>query len=148
MDKKGYSVKWYAIVPAMFAVVAVAVPWLMARAPGIGLALQRGFALVCHQQPERSFVFFGGTVVVCARCLGTYFGAAVGLLWRVSRRVGWRCLLAAVIVSLLDGLAEAAGLHGNWMLARFALGWALGAAAAMLVAAHADVDAGAQATGA
>ena len=57
----------------------VATPWLLAHSPVIGFALQRGFALVCHQQAERSFVLFGGSVAVCARCLGIYLGAAVGI---------------------------------------------------------------------
>ncbi len=127
--------KSYAIVPATFALVAVAVPWLMARAPEIGFALQRGFALVCHQQPERSFFLFGGSVAVCARCLGIYLGSALGLLLPVSQKLAWRCLLAAGSFNLIDWLAELFGLHGNWTLTRFALGFAVGITAAMLVAA-------------
>ncbi len=88
---------------------------------------------MCHQQPERSFVLFGGTVAVCARCLGIYLGAAVGLLVRVSRRVAWGWLVAAVAGTLVDWFGELAGMHGNWMFVRFALGVALGTAGAMLV---------------
>ena len=138
MDKKGYSVKWCAIVPATLAVVAVAVPVLMARAPEIGFALQRAFSLVCHQQPERSLVLFGGTVAVCARCLGIYLGAAAGLLLRLPRQLAWRLFLAAASVNALDWLAELSSLHGNWMFARLALGIALGATAAMLVVASTE----------
>ena len=138
MDRKGYSVRWYAIVPATLAFVAVAVPVLMARVPEIGFALQRGFALVCHQRPERSFILFGGSVAVCARCLGIYIGATVGLLVRVPRRVAWRWLLVATTMNLVDWLAESGGIHGNWMFARFAMGVALGATAAMLVIASID----------
>ena len=132
--RKDCRLKWFAIVPAMFAVVAIAVPVLMARVPEIGFAVQRGFALACHQRPERSFILFGGSVAVCARCLGIYLGAAAGLLVRVSRRMAWRCLIAAVAINLADGLAEIAGIHGNWLGARFLLGFALGAAGAMMVA--------------
>lgn len=121
------------VVPAMLATVAIAVPWLLVHSPEMGIALQRGFALACHQQAERSFILFGGSVAVCARCLGIYLGAASGMLLRVSRRVAWRWLIAAVAVNLVDWLAEVAGLHGNWMFARFALGFALGAIAAMMV---------------
>jgi uncharacterized membrane protein len=133
VDRKGQLVKRSAIVPATFAVVAVAVPWLVTRVPEIGFALQRGFALVCHQQPERSFILFGGSVAVCARCLGIYFGAATGLLMRVSRRVAMQFFIAAVAANAVDWMAEIVGLHGNWMLVRFVLGIALGTAAAMLV---------------
>jgi uncharacterized membrane protein len=114
---------------------AGAVPLLSVHVPVLGFALQRGFALVCHQQPERSFFFFGASVAVCARCLGIYLGATIGLLLRVERRVAVYLLIAAVAVNVTDGLAESAQLHGNWMVARFALGILLGTAAAMTVTA-------------
>jgi uncharacterized membrane protein len=126
---------WYAIVPIALASAAIAVPWLMAHAPEFGFALQRGFALVCHQQPERSFLLFGGSVAVCSRCLGIYLGAAAGLLVRVSRNVAWRGLIVTVTINTIDWVVELAGLHGNWTFARFALGIALGMAAAMTVSA-------------
>jgi uncharacterized membrane protein len=128
-------VKRWALLPLTLAATACTVPWLLAHSPEIGFALQRGIALVCHQRPERSFILFGGSVAVCARCLGIYLGVAAGLLLRVPRSVAWKWLVAAVAINLADWLAEFGGLHGNWMLARFALGVALGAAGAMLVVA-------------
>lgn len=125
----------YAVVPATLAALACAAPWLFAHSPELGLALQRGFALVCHQQPERSFFLFGGSLAVCARCLGIYLGAAAGLLRRVPRQYACRLLITAAILNLVDGSGELAGLLGNWMFVRFMLGLALGAAAAMFVAA-------------
>ncbi len=129
---------WWALIPLVLAAAACAVPWLLAHSPEIGFALQRGFALVCHQQPERSFFWFGGSVAVCARCVGIYLGAAAGLLLRVSRRVARGWLIAALALNLVDWAAELVGLHGNWMGARFALGLALGATVAMLVIASID----------
>jgi hypothetical protein len=41
-------------------------------------------------------------------------------------------------MNLVDWLAESGGIHGNWMFARFAMGVALGATAAMLVIASID----------
>lgn len=128
---------WWATAPLALAAFALAVPWLLAHSPEIGFALQRGFSLVCHQQPERSFLLIGGAVAVCARCLGIYCGAAGGLLLRVPRRVASRCLIAAFAMNLADWFAEF-GLHGNWMFARFALGLTLGASAAMLVITSVD----------
>ena len=75
---------------------------------------------------------------MCARCLGIYLGAAVGLFVRVSRQIAWRWLMAGVALNLADWFAEFARLHGNWMFARFALGIALGATAAMLVGSAAE----------
>jgi len=129
---------WWATVPLALAAVACAVPWLLMRLPEWGFALQRGFALVCHQQPDRSFNLFGGAVAVCTRCLGIYLGAAAGSLVGVLPRAAWRWLIVAVAINILDWLAESSGMHGNWAFTRFVLGIALGAGAAMLVRASAE----------
>ncbi|HWS97500.1 MAG TPA: DUF2085 domain-containing protein [Candidatus Methylomirabilis sp.] len=126
---------WLPLLPLALACAAVSVPLLYAHLPVLALALQRGFSLVCHQHADRSFSLFGGSVAVCARCLGIYLGAAAGLLVRLPRQLALRFFLAALAVNAIDGLAEFAGMHGNWMLLRFSLGFALGTAAAMLVAA-------------
>jgi len=125
---------WWSVVPLALAGAAIAVPRLMSHSPALAIALQSAFSLVCHQHPDRSFFLFGGAVAVCARCLGIYLGATVGLLVRIPRQLAWHLLLAAIFISAIDWLTELAGLHGNWMLIRFGLGLALGAAAATLVA--------------
>ena len=90
-----YTVSWYAIAPAALGLVAIATPFFLHSLPMLGFALQRGFALVCHRQPERSFFWFGGSVAVCARCLGIYLGAAVGLLMCVPRRIAAAAMVVA-----------------------------------------------------
>jgi uncharacterized membrane protein len=129
----------WTVLPLALACAAIAAPWLVSHSPMFGFTLQRGFALVCHQQAERSFFLFGGSVAVCARCLGIYLGAAVGLLLRVPRRIAMQFLIAAVGINLVDRLVEFAGLHGNWMVGRFVLGVVLGTAGAMLVVASSDI---------
>ncbi len=116
------------LVPIGLACAAIASPWLLMHSPVLGLALRRGFALVCHQRPDRSLVLLGGTVAVCARCLGIYLGVALGALVRVAHQFAMRLFLAVGVINLIDWLAELSGLHGNWMFARFAVGFALGAA--------------------
>jgi uncharacterized membrane protein len=76
---------------------------------------------------------FGAPIAVCARCLGIYIGAAIGLLVRTSQRLAFRLLVIAASVNLLDALAEFSRLHGNWLELRFLLGLALGASAGMLL---------------
>ncbi len=98
------------------------------------MVLQRGFALVCHQRPERCFCIFGAPVAVCARCLGIYLGAAMGLLGRTSRKIALHVLIAAAVFNVVDAAAEVVGLHGNWIWIRFALGLTLGAAGALRIA--------------
>jgi uncharacterized membrane protein len=78
-------------------------------------------------------VVFGYPVAVCARCLGIYLGAAVGLLLHTSRKIAVYVLFLAAAFTLADVSSEFAGLHGNWIWVRFGLGFLLGAAGGMVV---------------
>lgn len=44
----------------------------------IAAASRLVFAPLCHQLPERSFVFEGAAMCVCHRCFGIYLGLFVG----------------------------------------------------------------------
>jgi len=123
----------WALLPLALACAAMASPYLLTHGYLIGLALRQGFALVCHQRPERSFWILGGSVAVCSRCLGVYLGAAVGLLFQTTTTVAVRLLAVVAGLNLFDAASELAGLHGNWPVGRFALGVALGAAALLLI---------------
>ena len=125
---------WWTLVPLTFVAAVVAAPYFLTHGLlAVGLALERGFAIVCHKRPERSFWIFGAEMAVCSRCLGIYVGAAVGLLFRTSRRIALRLLIAAAAVNLLDAMTELAGLHGNWLAIRFGFGLLLGGTAALLI---------------
>ena len=124
----------WALAPLALVAAVLAAPYFLTHGFFIiAFALHRGFALICHQRPERSFWIFGAPVAVCARCLGIYLGAAIGLLLRTSRRVAMNILIAAASMNALDVVTELAGLHGNWMAVRFVLGIALGAAFGLLI---------------
>jgi uncharacterized membrane protein len=126
--------KGWIFAPLALAIAAAGVPYFLTHGfLLLAFALHRGFALICHQRPERSFWVFGAPVAVCARCLGIYLGAAIGLLLRTSRRIAINILIAAAALNVLDVISEFAGLHGNWMAVRFALGLALGAAGGLLI---------------
>jgi uncharacterized membrane protein len=125
---------WWPLVPLLLAAAVVAVPYSLNHGfLAIGLALDRGFAVICHQRPERSFWIFGGAVAVCSRCLGIYLGAALGLLSRTSRAIALRLLSAAAALNLFDSITELSGLHGNWLVIRFGFGLLLGAAATLMI---------------
>jgi uncharacterized membrane protein len=125
---------WCVVAPLLLAWGAIATPYLSTHGLLLfGFALERGFALVCHQRPERCFWLFGAPVAVCTRCLGIYIGAAFGLLMRTPRFVAMRLLIAAAALNALDVATELAGLHGNWLTVRFVLGLILGAAGALLI---------------
>jgi uncharacterized membrane protein len=122
------------VTPGALAVMALAAPALNGH-PLAAWAIREFFSRVCHQEAGRSFWLWGAPVAVCARCLGIYLGAAAGAWFGWSRRVAVRFLAVAAAVNGLDVVTEVAGLHGNWMDARFALGVALGAGMAAVVAA-------------
>jgi uncharacterized membrane protein len=95
-------------------------PWLMATRRVLpALVLYRVFALVCHQQPERSFSWLSFPLPVCMRCTGTYFGFAVG--WWLS--VGLpamprRWLFAALVPLVVDWTLGVTGLWANTPMSR------------------------------
>lgn len=122
--------------PAVLAGAAVVAPYVSASGYSLfALAIFWFFSPVCHQDPARSFWILGAPVAVCARCLGIYLGAAVGAWIPAPRRVAVSFLAAAAAVNGLDVLTETAGIHGNWLGVRFALGLALGAGMAAVAAA-------------
>jgi len=125
---------WWAPAPVFLACASIAAPFLCSRGfLALGWALQRGFALVCHQEPERSFCIFNSHVAICSRCLGIYLGAGLGLLFSMSRIIALQLLMVAAAFNLLDAATEVAGLHGNWSRVRFGLGLLFGTAAALVV---------------
>jgi uncharacterized membrane protein len=125
---------WWTLAPLALVAAVVAAPYFLTHGLlAMGLALERGFAIVCHQRPDRSFWIFGAEMAVCSRCLGIYLGAAAGLLFQTSSRIALRLLIAAAALNLLDAMTELTGWHGNWLAIRFALGLLLGATAALLI---------------
>jgi len=101
------------------------------------------FQPLCRQQPGRSFWIAGAPMAVCARCLGVYIGAAVGLFvsaFRLSalasgtRPETWHLKLGTCLASLAllaaDVLSEWLGLRPAWAAGRMLTGLLAGAAAA------------------
>lgn len=93
-----------ALAATAWVTLLLAGPLIASAAPSGGGWLYAVGALICHQQPERSFHLAGAQLPVCARCLGLYVGAAVGLVaWTViarRRRSPWTATHAIVAVSV------------------------------------------------
>ena len=124
----------WTFLPLALLASAVFVPYCFMHGPMlVAFTLQRGFSLTCHQHPDRCFWLFGAPVAVCARCLGIYLGASVGLLLYTSRQIALRLFIGAAALNALDAATELAGVHGNWLDVRFVLGLLLGAAGALLI---------------
>lgn len=122
---------------------AAAFSWLtlLAAAPSAALGIPASGAtylfgsFVCHQHAARSFHLGAAQLPVCARCLGLYAGALIGLLiWRAPSRDRMRTvLLAAAAPTALTWTAEAIGLWDPGNAMRFGGALPLGAAAALTV---------------
>ena len=89
-----------AIVALALTLAPLAAPLLAASHPLAALLIRNFFSQLCHQDPRRSFVVDGAAVAVCVRCLGIYWGTAVGMMVRL-RRARW-LLALALIVNLAD----------------------------------------------
>ena len=113
-----------AILALVLALAPLAAPLLAASHPLAALLIRDFFSQLCHQDPSRSFVVDGSAVAVCVRCLGIYWGAAVGILVRLKRPR--RLLALALVINLADVVSGAMHWHGNLPFCRFFFGLMLG----------------------
>ena len=82
-------------------------------------AIYSFFAMICHQDPSRSWKLFGQQLPVCIRCTSIYFGFLAALGLRLSPKTHWlrvalvlmfcefvfaRLVLDVVIVRSLSGI--------------------------------------------
>jgi len=96
----------------------------------------------------RSFWFWGAPAAVCARCLGIYLGAAVGVVARIERQLAMWAFAVMLLANCADVVAEFVGWHGNLPQVRFALGILLGVSISALVVSAAQIKNPTQATSA
>jgi uncharacterized membrane protein len=111
------------------ALAPLAAPFLAATHPLTAWFIRSFFSRVCHQDPGRTFLIEGAPVAVCVRCLGIYWGTALGTLFRVRRIPAARLLASALLLNLLDVVTGALDWHGNVPLPRLLLGVLLGVGA-------------------
>lgn len=110
-------------------------------------------AVICHQQPERSFFWQGQQLPICARCTGLYLSAIVAfgiwLMWRftagrpalaLTPPIALRAMAIASLPTLVSWFSGAIGIWDGTNLTRAVLAIPLGATAGVLVAAVASKD--------
>jgi len=95
---------------------------------------------ICHQDPARSFSWFGAQWAVCHRCSAIYLAFAVGVFAAVlSGRVSLTTLPRPLVIALLllpiivDGTADLVGLRSSDLMSRLLTGGLTGAVLAMVV---------------
>jgi uncharacterized membrane protein len=70
-------------------------------APALGLSwVYEFFSRICHQDPDRSWRIFGGSLPVCIRCASIYFAFTVSLWLGLRANVRW--LRIAVVIMLCE----------------------------------------------
>jgi len=96
-------------------------------------------SFLCHQLPQRSFLWLWDPPLLCARCTGFYFAILVALTLAVSlkrRTPGWiPCAIGAGLAACgFTALEKILGLElGNWgrFLTALPIGFAAGFGLAM-----------------
>ncbi len=136
-------IMWAAVVAsaALLSVLIVGAPWLAHRGNTLlAEVVRHAFAVVCHQQPARSFHLWGHPLAVCARCTGIYFGAFCGaLVYPLLRPLHDRTtparhwLVLSAIPLALDWALGFTHLWSNTALSRCATGLLFGFALAFYV---------------
>jgi len=108
--------RWLAVVvrPLLLLLGSLPIlPELLSRVPGLatlGNAIEIWFSFQCHRDVSRSLSIWGKPFPVCARCLGIYWGLALGALLlrpRLTPKLLKLCVGSAMLVMLLDVLTEA-----------------------------------------
>lgn len=129
----------------------VAAPLAARTWPMVAAVVYAIGALICHQQPDRSFHVAGAQLPVCARCFGLYAGAALGAIgwwgWRLAGASrtqvpapGARLVALAAVPTGVTVAGALTGLGDPSNLWRALLAVPLGAAAGAVVGAVASRD--------
>jgi uncharacterized membrane protein len=114
-----------AVLASAWVALVLLAPWV--PVPLAGVVYLFG-GRICHQVAERSFFLDGAQLPVCARCLGIYLGAAVGLVLPGPQRRARAVLRdpayvhAVMIVLALNVLTLWSGSNAVRIVAGLALG--------------------------
>jgi uncharacterized membrane protein len=102
--------------------------------------IYRGFSVLCHQRPDRSYFIDGHEFGVCSRCTGIYFGFALTLLaypllrsLRTTTTPARKWLLLAALPLVIDFSLTFFGLWENTHTSRLVTGLLLGSVAVFYV---------------
>jgi uncharacterized membrane protein len=125
----GIQKPWLFLAVLAIPLAPLGAPLLAASHPIAAWVIRSFFSRLCHQNPARSFVLEGSPVAVCVRCLGIYFGCAIGAVLRMGRLAALRCLALSLLLNLLEVASGMLLWHGNLPLTRFVIGMLLGVGA-------------------
>lgn len=134
---------WVVTAGVITALVSLIVVAPLAAASGHGVlagAIYRGFSVLCHQRPDRSYFIDGHKLGVCSRCTGIYAGFALTLLGyplvrslRTITTPPRKWLFLAALPLLIDFSLTFVGLWENTHTSRLLTGLLLGSVAVFYV---------------
>ena len=92
--------------------------------------LNKFYSLVCHQNPNKTFILNGNELEVCARCTGIYFGAflfsILTFVFPVPEIKSKNLLIAGMIPMLIDVVFYSTGIYSYSKAIAFSTGLILG----------------------
>ena len=129
-----------AVVTALVSLIVIA-PLAAASGHGdIAGAIYRGFSVLCHQRPDRSYFIDGHKLGVCSRCTGIYFGFALTVLaypllrtLRTTTTPERKWLILAAVPLAIDFSLTFFGVWENTHTSRLLTGLLLGSVAVFYV---------------
>jgi uncharacterized membrane protein len=127
------------IILAIVSLIVIA-PLTAGTHPQLAKSIYGGFAVLCHQIPERSYFIAGHKFAVCSRCTGLYAGFTLTLLFypllRSLRATDWPppvwLVLSAVPMAVDFGLTFL-GIWENTHTSRLLTGLLLGSVSVFYV---------------
>jgi uncharacterized membrane protein len=126
---------WLISAIIIFAIVSLILiaPLAADTHPHVAHSIYGGFAVVCHQIPERSYLIAGHKFAVCSRCTGLYAGFAFTFLLypllRPVRAIDWPApvwLVLAAVPMAIDFSVTFLGIWENTHTSRLLTGLLLG----------------------
>jgi uncharacterized membrane protein len=76
--------------------------------------LKYNYSIVCHQQNDKLFHYFGYTTLVCSRCTGIYFGGLLSIiliLFNFKKELSTKILLIVSIPLFFDVIFVSVGIY-------------------------------------
>ena len=134
-QKESVQLIWLSCTVLVLAIVSLVLiaPLTAGTYPHLAKSIYGGFALACHQLPERSYFIAGHKFAVCARCTGLYAGFVFTFLLypllRPLRAIDWPppvWLVLATVPMAIDFGLTFLGIWENTHTSRLLTGVLLG----------------------
>ncbi len=76
--------------------------------------LKYNYSIVCHQQNDKLFHYFGYSTLVCSRCTGIYFGGLIStflIIFNFKKDISTKILILASTPLFIDVILTSIGVY-------------------------------------